>query len=86
MDKPEPKAESFIVKLWLQEPSDETGRPVWHGHITHVPDGERRYMRRLSDIKDFIEQCLGHTDVKRGRAFRLRAWLSRWNISRTKRR
>jgi hypothetical protein len=86
MDRPESKVQSFIVKLWLEEPSEETGRAVWHGHITHVPGGERRYLKKLSDIKDFIERYLGDAAIKRGRGFRLGAWLRRWSISQTKRR
>lgn len=84
MDKPKSKVQSFIVKLWL-EAGDETGKAVWRGYITHVPGGERRYLKRLSDIKDFIGRYLGEMGVKRGPGFRLGAWLRRWNINRTKR-
>ena len=81
-DEPESETRSFIVKLWFEEPGDETGRGVWHGHITHVPGGERRYFKKLSDIKDFIEPYLGDQSVERGPWIRLRAWLRRWTINR----
>jgi hypothetical protein len=55
MDIPETKVHSFIVKLWLEEADDETGKAVWHGYVTHVPDGERRYLKRLIDLIDFIK-------------------------------
>jgi hypothetical protein len=84
MDKPESKAQSFIVKIWLEEPSGAVGNTVWRGHITHVPDGERRYLRKLSDIKDFIQPYLGDANVQRGRRFRLGAWLRRRHSSKTK--
>jgi hypothetical protein len=51
----EPETHSFIIKFWLEEEADEgEGRRVWRGHITHVPDGNRRYLRRLKDILDFV--------------------------------
>ena len=71
MDKPKSKLQSFIVKLWLEESGDETGKDIWRGHITHVPSGERRYLNRLSDIKQFIQHRLG---VKRGLVSRFADW------------
>lgn len=52
MDVPESEAHSFIVKLWVED--DETGRTVWHGYITHVPDGARCYLQDLRDILTFV--------------------------------
>ena len=45
---------SFIVKVWLEETAAEAGHPKWRGHITHVPDGLRRYVESLDDISNFI--------------------------------
>jgi len=77
MDKPESNVQSFIVKLWLEDSGDEMGRGEWRGYITHVPGGERRYLKELSDIKDFIGQYLGEVGVRRGIGCQLRAWLRR---------
>ena len=33
---------SFIVRIWVEETAEESGRSSWRGHITHVPSGERR--------------------------------------------
>jgi hypothetical protein len=71
MDKPQSKLQSFIVKLWLEESGDETGKAIWRGHITHVPSGERRYLKRQSDIMQFIHQHLG---VKSGLVSRFADW------------
>ena len=57
MDIGESNVHSFIVKIWLEEESDRA-KPLWRGHITHVPTGERRYLKRLNDIRDFIERYL----------------------------
>ena len=78
---PESKVHSFIVKLWRDEAVDETEKPVWHGYITHVPDGERRYLKRLRDVADFIGRFLEDGSFERGRRLRLKGWLRRLNLS-----
>lgn len=45
---------SFIVKIWLEEMIEESGVAKWRGHITHVPDGVRRYVESLDEISTFI--------------------------------
>lgn len=45
---------SFIVKIWLEETGEESGQTKWRGHITHVPDGVRRYVEGLDEISTFI--------------------------------
>jgi hypothetical protein len=73
MDLPEAEVHSFIVKLWF-ESEDRTVE--WHGHVTHVPGGERRYLRELDDITDFIEPYLPRHGVSaRGRVRGLCRWL-----------
>ena len=54
MDLPEANVHSFIVRIWLEEEASETGRAIWRGYVTHVPSGERRYIKRLSDLNTFI--------------------------------
>lgn len=49
---------SFIVKIWLEETAVEAGQAKWRGHITHVPDGVRRYVESLDDISTFISAYL----------------------------
>ena len=55
---------SFIVKVWLEETSAEGGRATWRGHITHVPSGERRYLKDLDDITSFIAPYLEKMGVE----------------------
>ncbi len=45
---------SFIIKIWIEEVTDDTKQVEWRGHITHVPDGERQYLNGLPDIQKFI--------------------------------
>jgi len=74
--------QSFIIKFWLEE-TTEGSRPIaWRGHITHVPSGERRYVRSLDDILDFISlylEAMGAV-LTPGRSpwNRLQRWISRW--------
>src|SRR6185437_10611936 len=46
---------SFIVKVWLEEEATKSSDTIWHGHITHVPSGERRYLKNLDEIALFIQ-------------------------------
>ncbi len=73
---PESKVHSFIVKIWLEEVERERKQPAWHGHITHVPGGERRYLKKLSDVTDFIASSVEQIDV-RSRMRPLKRWLMR---------
>ena len=77
MDIPETTVHSFIVKLWLEEAGDETGKTVWRGYVTHVPDGERRYLKRLNDLIDFIGRYLEDMGVQHQRVSWFRRLLKR---------
>jgi hypothetical protein len=48
---------------------------VWHGYITHVPDGERRYLKRLNEIVEFIKHYLEGGATETGLMARFRSWL-----------
>lgn len=64
MDLPESTICSFIIKIWLEETGEEANEAVWRGHITHVPSGERRYLKDLDDIRVFIVPYLEAMGVK----------------------
>ena len=49
---------SFIVKVWVEEEDTENSGATWRGHITHVPSGDRRYLKNLDEIAAFIEPYL----------------------------
>ncbi len=77
MEPLEPDAQSFIVKAWVEERAAEGGKGVWRGHITHVPSGERRYLKNLGEIEDFIAPHLEQMGVKLGMRWHMRRWLKR---------
>lgn len=78
MDIPESKVHSFIVKLWLEDAGDETGSAVWRGHVTHVPSGKRRYLRKLEDIVSVVESYVAEIGGDSARGSRDRRWLKPW--------
>jgi hypothetical protein len=63
---------SFIVKVWLERTAAERASQVtWRGHITHVPSGERRYLKDLNEVIYFIGPYLEEMGAK----FTTRGWL-----------
>ena len=72
-EMPESNVHSFIVKLWLEEGFSRKGMDGWHGQITHVPSGERRYLKDLREIVTFIKPYIGETDTTWVK--QLRRWL-----------
>lgn len=61
-----PQTHSFIVKIWLDETDEASGAARWTGHITHVPDGERRYLTELNEIREFIVPYLKAMNARIG--------------------
>jgi hypothetical protein len=64
MDSYETTTHPFIIKIWLEETAEEAGQAVWRGHVTHVPSGERRYIKNLDEIRAFIAPYLEDMGVK----------------------
>jgi len=67
---------SFIVKVWVEEEVNMHDNPIWHGQITHVPGGEQRYLRNLSEIEEFVVPYLRAMGIRFGLCQRIRRWLS----------
>jgi hypothetical protein len=78
MDPFEAHTHSFIIKIWREETSTETGAAIWRGHMTHVPGGERRYLAHLNDITAFINPYLEGMGVKVETGRRGPHWWERW--------
>jgi hypothetical protein len=77
MDLIEFNTHSFIVKIWLEEPAQNSRKGKWRGHITHVPSGERRYLKSLGEITAFIVPYLISMGVRLEGIWRLRYLLRR---------
>jgi hypothetical protein len=77
MDLSESNSQSFIVKVWVEDSAETGGQDVLRGHITHVSSHERRYLKNLGEIEDFIAPHLETMGVRLGTRWRLRRWLKR---------
>ena len=80
MNQNGPPIQSFIVKVWIEEAEGARGVTRWEGHITHVPSGERSYVRSLDDITFFIMQHLAAMGAKFAIAWRIRGVLRRHKL------
>lgn len=56
---------SFILKVWVERGA-ASAAPTWRGHITHVPGGERIYLRDLDAIAAFVAPYLARMGVAVG--------------------
>ena len=74
MDLFEGSTYSFVIKVWLEQKASSNGRAIWRGHITHIPSGERRYLRSVRDISVFVMFYLDKMGVRLGP----RWWLEKW--------
>jgi hypothetical protein len=77
MDSLEPGAQSFIIKVWVEDNTEAGGHGEFRGHITHVSSHERRYLKNPGEIEDFIAPYLEEIGVKFGMRWRLRRYLKR---------
>ncbi len=73
----EPSVHSFIIKLWFEQASEEANSTTWHGHITHVPGGERAYLKDLDEVAAFITPYLKAGGVRLRMSGRLAHWFRR---------
>lgn len=66
MDLDESTIFSVIVKIWVEDEDTvtKTGRVTWRGQITHVPSNEKRNVRQLGDITQFITHYLEELGVE----------------------
>ena len=69
-----PHTHSFIAKIWLEESVEEAGRAIWRGTITHVPSGERHYLRTLDDVTAFMAPFVTDMGVRLSLFWRVRQW------------
>jgi hypothetical protein len=77
VDLGDPNTQSFILKIWTER-GPEGGRGAeWRGHITHVPSGQRRYLKDLSEIESFILPYLRVMGAEAGLLRRARRWIRR---------
>ena len=74
---PESWAHSFIVKVWLEEVATRSKTGKWRGRIIHVPGGEHRYLKDLTDIARFIAPYLRTMGIHPRIWEKVKGWLHR---------
>lgn len=84
MDLTESDVQSFIVKLWIEGTAEVDQRRLSHGYVTHVSSGERRYVKDLDEITEFIVEHLEKAGVEAEKRWRMTLWSRRRRGSRRK--
>jgi hypothetical protein len=69
--------QSFIVKIWREEAPQGSAGARWRGHVTHVPEGYRVYVKSLQEISFCIAPYLQRMGVRLGIGWRLWKWMLR---------
>lgn len=46
--------QSFVIRIWLEEPAADSTSAVWRGHITHVASKRKVYVKEIADLMNFI--------------------------------
>jgi hypothetical protein len=64
MQTDDAQSHSFVVKVWVEDSPAGGARPRWRGHITHVPDEQRRYFERIEPLVEFIVGYLESMGVR----------------------
>ncbi len=72
MDEIEFTAQSFIVRIWIEELAEEGGRGIWRGYITHVSSGRRSYLKNLDETGNFIAPYLEEMGIRLGICWHIR--------------
>ena len=77
METLESNSQSFFVRVWVEEKSEQGEWGVWRGHIVHVPSGEKHYFRDLNEIQTFIAPHLEEMGVRFDTSWRVALWFKR---------
>jgi hypothetical protein len=51
---PQPQAQTFLLRLWIEQTAEEKVDVVWRGRITHLPDEEHLYVQGFDEIRLFV--------------------------------
>ena len=51
-----PPTATFLVRLWVEN-DGELGY-AWRGQVEHVQSGEKRYVREMAQVVEFVEERL----------------------------
>lgn len=66
---------SLIVKIWRKGDASTLPLPTWHGHVTHVPSGERVYAHDPNELPTIVAAQLRKLGIRLAACWRLKLWL-----------
>lgn len=69
--------ESFVLRVWLEEPVRAGRRAPWRGRIIHVPSSAELHSGDLGRIFGFVAEHLDRMGARLPLPRRLALWLSR---------
>lgn len=70
------RLQSFVIKVWTDDPDSKCDQRTWRGRITHVPTGESRSITELGEITSFIGAYLEQMGISAKGRRKGRSWLS----------
>lgn len=84
MDLYERYTHSFVIRIWVEETTEEAGEVIWRGRIIHVDSHKKSYFQALDDIVLFIRPYLNSMGVRDSRMQRIVRWLKKKRIMRAR--
>jgi hypothetical protein len=51
--------QSFVIRIWHEDATDQQKTVVWHGSIDHVGANKRLYFADLDAVVNFIQERVG---------------------------
>lgn len=68
----------FVVRIWVERRESNTtdaSDMTWRGVVEHLPDGERRYVKRISEMLEFIIPYMEAMGISFGAERWVKPWL-----------
>jgi hypothetical protein len=70
----EPITYSFIIRILIEPPAEDSPEMYWQGQITHVPSGEQAYFRNLDTVAQFVSSYIEDSGARQHSVGRLQHW------------
>lgn len=62
-DQSQDTSHTFIARFWLELREIKGAKPIWRGVVEHISSGQRRYLKDLDEIKEFITVHMKDTGI-----------------------
>ena len=77
-------SDSLMIRLWLENASNNDGGASWYGRIIHVSGGESRYIKDVGGIVEYLIQFLDRMGARVSWGWRIKSWLIRQKSMRSR--